>query len=123
MVQDMGIIRSISRGQLLYKRDPFSPHGKQNFVIAEDSSGTLYDRRVRRDTLPMGVRNRDNDTKERTSVFYDRNRDIDLHVTQYYHDNYRLSWDTDGESDRRYHWTDQNVSSKHPQRHTPPYDA
>ena len=111
------------QGQLLYKRDPFSPHGKQNFVIAEDSSGTLYDRRVRRDTLPMGVRNRDNDTKERTSVFYDRNRDIDLHVTQYYHDNYRLSWDTDGESDRRYHWTDQNVSSKHPQRHTPPYDA
>lgn len=110
-------------GIVTYRRNPSDPHGRQNYVDTDGVRGTLYDRRARRNTLPMGVGNRDNDTKERTSVFYDRNRDIDLHVTQYYHDNYRLSWDTDGESDKKRHWTNQNLSRKHPLRHKPPEDA
>ena len=106
-------------GAVTYRRDPFDPHGAQNF----EPGGTLYDRRARRDTPPLGVRNRDNDTRDRSGTFYDRNRQVDLHVTQYYEDNYRVSWDTDGNSDRSYHWTDQNLPSSHPRSHVPPEDA
>ena len=108
-------------GIVTYRRDPFDPHGAQNFT--DEPGGTLYDRRARRDTPPLGVRNRDNDTNDRSGVFYDRSRQIDLHVTQYYGDNYRVSWDTDGKSDRGYHWTDQNLPSSHPRNHVPPEDA
>lgn len=79
--------------------------------------------RARRDTPPLGVRNRDNDTNDRSGVFYDRNRRVDLHVTQYYGDNYRISWDTDGESDKDHHWTNQSLPYGHPDRHNPPEDA
>ena len=108
-------------GTVTYRRDPFKSHGAQNFT--DEPGGTLYDRRARRDTLPLGVRNRDNDTNDRSGVFYDRNRQVDLHVTQYYGDNYRVSWDTNGNSDRSYHWTDQNLPSSHPRSHVPPEDA
>lgn len=83
----------------------------------------LYDRRARTNTLPLGVRNRDNDTNDRSGVFYDRRRQIDLQVTQYYKDNCRVSWDTKGKSDENYHWTDQNFPSGHPESHIPPEDA
>lgn len=108
-------------GTVTYRRDPFKSHGAQNFT--DEPGGTLYDRRARRDTLPLGVRNRDNDTNDRSGVFYDRNRQVDLHVTQYYGDNYRISWDTDGESDKDHHWTNQSLPSGHPDRHNPPEDA
>ena len=108
-------------GTVTYRRDPFDPHGAQNFTDAP--GGTLYDRRARTNTLPLGVSNRDNDTNDRSGVFYDRRRQVDLHVTQYYKDNYRVSWDTDGNSDRSYHWTDQNLPSSHPRSHVPPEDA
>ncbi len=88
-------------GVVTYRRDPFAPHGAQNFT--DEPGGTLYDRRARRDTPPLGVRNRDNDTNDRSGVFYDRNRQVDLHVTQYYEDNYRISWNTDGESNKDHH--------------------
>ena len=104
-------------GTVTYRREPFDPHGAQNFT------GTLYDRRARTNTLPLGVSNRDNDTNDRSGVFYDRRRQIDLHVTQYYKDNYRVSWDTKGKSDENYHWTDQNFPSSHPESHIPPEDA
>ena len=106
-------------GALIYRRNPFEPHGPQNF----ESGGTLYDRRARRDTPPLGVRNRDNDTNDRSGVLYDRDHQVDLHVTQYYGDNYRISWDTDGESDKDHHWTNQSLPSGHPDRHNPPEDA
>lgn len=108
-------------GTVTYRRDPFAPHGAQNFT--DEPGGTLYDRRARRDTPPLGVRNRDNDTNDRSGVFYDRNRQVDLHVTQYYGDNYRISWDTDGESDKDHHWTNQSLPYGHPDRHNPPEDA
>ena len=108
-------------GTVTYRRDPFDPHGAQNFTDAP--GGTLYDRRARTNTLPLGVRNRDNDTNDRSGVFYDRRRQIDLHVTQYYKDNYRVSWDTKGKSDENYHWTDQNFPSSHRESHIPPEDA
>ena len=108
-------------GTVTYRRDPFDPHGTQNFTDAP--GGILYDRRARTNTLPLGVSNRDNDTNDRSGVFYDRRRQIDLHVTQYYKDNYRVSWDTKGKSDENYHWTDQNFPSGHPESHIPPEDA
>ena len=122
-------------GTVTYRRDPFDPHGTQNFTDAPGGilydrrtrtdvpGGTLYDRRARTNTLPLGVSNRDNDTNDRSGVFYDRRRQIDLHVTQYYKDNYRVSWDTKGKSDENYHWTDQNFPSSHPKSHIPPEDA
>ena len=106
-------------GTVIYMRGPSEPHGTQNFT----NSGALYDRRIRRDMLPLGLRNRDNDTKDRSGVFYDRRRQIDLHVTQYYKDNYRVSWDTDGKSNKNYHWTNQSLPSSHPDSHIPPEDA
>ena len=108
-------------GTVTYRRDPSDPHGAQNFTDAP--GGTLYDRRARTGTPPLGVRNRDNDTKDRSGTFYDRNRQVDLHVTQYYEDNYRVSWDTKGKSDENYHWTDQSLPSSHPHNHVPPEDA
>ena len=108
-------------GTVTYRRDPFDPHGTQNFTDAP--GGILYDRRTRTNTLPLGVSNRDNDTNDRSGVFYDRRRQIDLHVTQYYKDNYRVSWDTKGKADENYHWTDQNFPSGHPESHIPPEDA
>ena len=124
-------------GTVTYRREPFDPHGTQNFTDAPGGilydrrawtdvdvpGGTLYDRRARTNTLPLGVRNRDNDTNDRNGVFYDRRRQIDLNVTQYYKDNCRVSWDTKGKSDENYHWTDQNFPSSHPESHIPPEDA
>ena len=122
-------------GTVTYRRDPFDPHGTQNFTDAPGGilydrrtrtdvpGGTLYDRRARTNTLPLGVSNRDNDTNDRSGVFYDRRRQIDLHVTQYYKDNYRVSWDTKGKADENYHWTDQNFPSGHRESHIPPEDA
>ena len=122
-------------GTVTYMRNPSDPHGTQNFTDAPGGilydrrtqtdvpGGTLYDRRARTNTLPLGVSNRDNDTNDRSGVFYDRRRQIDLHVTQYYKDNYRVSWDTKGKADENYHWTDQNFPSGHPESHIPPEDA
>ena len=122
-------------GNVTYRREPFDPHGAQNFeetrreevtdrrAQTDVPGGTLYDRRARTNTLPLGVSNRDNDTKDRSGVFYDRRRQIDLHVTQYYKDNYRVSWDTDGKSNKNYHWTNQSLPSSHTDSHIPPEDA
>ena len=108
-------------GTVTYRRGPSEPHGTQNFT--NKPGGALYDRRIRRDMLPLGLGNRDNDTNDRSGVFYDRRRQIDLHVTQYYKDNYRVSWDTDGKSNKNYHWTNQSLPSSHPDSHIPPEDA
>lgn len=45
------------------------------------------------------------------------------HATQYYADRTRVSWDTDGEGESNTHWTNQNVSKKNRNRHTPPPHA
>ena len=45
------------------------------------------------------------------------------HSTQYYDDNTRLSWDTDGSGESNQHWTDQNKGKKNPGRHQPPGHA
>lgn len=113
------------RGNVTYLRKVGSPYGSQNFTDGDDQSGggTLYDRRVRAGRHPLGVANRDNATKVRDSVFYDRSRRIDLHVTQYYDDNRRVSWDTDGRGDRGRHWTDQSFPYGHPNRGLPPEDG
>ncbi len=111
-------------GKVTYKRDPFDSHGAQNFTDKDDSpGGTLYDRRARSSKMPTGVGNRDNATGDRSGTFYDRNRDIDLHVTQYYDDKTHVSWDTDGKTDRGRHRTDQSKHKGDPGRHTPPPDA
>lgn len=110
-------------GKVTYKRNPLDQHGAQNFTEDAERGGTLYDRRARTGSTPRGVSTRDNKTRNRDGVFYDRNRDVDLHVTQYYDDNKRVSWDTDGTSDRDRHWTDQDLPYDHPERHRPPRDA
>ena len=108
---------------MTYKRDPRDEHGAQNFTDDTRRGGTLYDRRARTGSTPRGVSTRDNETRNREGIFYDRHRDVDLHVTQYYDDNKRVSWDTDGTSDRDRHWTDQDLPYDHPEKHRPPRDA
>ena len=47
------------------------------------------------------------------------------HSTQYYDDNTRVSWDTDGktDSDTGRHWTNQSKAKGSTGRHTPPSHA
>lgn len=45
------------------------------------------------------------------------------HSTQYYDDNYRYSWETDGEGESNEHWTNQNVGKGHQRRHEEPPHA
>ncbi|MGB4761999.1 MAG: hypothetical protein WBP12_01415 [Candidatus Saccharimonas sp.] len=103
-----------------YRRDPFDPHGAQNFTDDNGRGGTLYDRSARPGRVPKGVSTRNNETHDRSGVFYQRNNPIDLHVTQYYDDKQHVSWDTDGQNDRNRHWTDQARHKGDPDRHTPP---
>ena len=113
-----------SSGKVTYKRDPSDDHGSHNFTDQDDSRGsTLYDRQARSGQEPAGVATRDNATRDRSGVFYDRRREVDLHVTQYYDDNQRVSWDADGKTDRNRHWTNQNVQEGDPRRHARPSDA
>lgn len=88
----------------------FIVHAGYLYMISSSRGGTLYDRRARSSKTPTGVETTDNTTSDRSGTFYDRNRDIDLHVTQYYDDKTHVSWDIDGKTDRGHHWTNQ---SKH----------
>lgn len=113
-----------SSDSVTYQRGPFDPHGSQNFTDQEDSPGsTLYDRRARSEREPLGVSTRDNDTGNRDGTFYCRDREVDLHVTQYYDDSQRISWDADGKEDRNRHWTNQKVRESDRRRHNPTPDA
>lgn len=100
-------------GKVTYKRDPYDPHGTQNFTDKDDNpGGTLYDRRARSSREPSGA--------EGIFARHDGGRE---HTTQYYDDNYRLSSDiVDGKNVKR-HWTNQNAKKKSPNRHVPPPDA
>lgn len=100
-------------GNVTYKRDPFDPHGAQNFEKAD-----LYMRSARRNHEPLG-------TNEHGGVFY-RRSDSDgtvLHVTQYFADNYHVSWDATPYGNNNVHWTNKNVPNGHPDRFVAPPDA
>lgn len=100
-------------GTVTYKRDPYDPHGAQNFTERDDSrAATLYDRRARSSREPSGAE----------GIFARRDGSGE-HTTQYYADNYRLSSDiVDGKNVKR-HWTNQNAKKKSPNRHAPPPDV
>ena len=100
-------------GKVTYKRDPFDPHGAQNFEKSD-----LYMRSARRNHEPLG-------TNEHGGVFYRRSDSggTILHVTQYFADNYHVSWDATPYGNRNVHWTNKNVPSGHPDRFVAPPDA
>ena len=100
-------------GNKTYDRGAFEDHGKQNYT--DDSKGfTIYDRRARTQT-DIGGSGEGNYINVRTGKG---------HTTQWYKDNYRVSWDTDdGGKTEKAHWTNQNVPTGHPDRHKKPSDA
>ena len=100
-------------GNVTYKRDPFDPHGAQNFERAD-----LYMRSARRNHEPLG-------TNEHGGVFYRRSDSggTVLHVTQYFADNYHVSWDATPYGNSNVHWTNKNVPNGHPDRFVAPPDA
>ncbi len=99
-------------GKVTYKRDPYDPHGAQNFTDQDGNRGaTLYDRRARSGKEPKGAE----------GIFARRDGGRE-HVTQYYDDKYRLSSDIVDNANVKRHWTNQNFKKKHPDRHTPPKD-
>ena len=100
-------------GNVTYKRDPFDPHGAQNFEKAD-----LYMRSARRNHEPLG-------TNEHGGVFYRRSDSggTVLHVTQYFADNYHVSWDATPYGNNNVHWTNKNVPNGHPDRFVAPPDA
>ena len=100
-------------GTVTYKRDPYDPHGAQNFEKAD-----LYMRSARVNHEPLG-------TNEHGGVFYRRDDSggTTLHITQYFADNYHVSWDATPHGNRNVHWTNKNVPNGHPDRFVPPPDA
>ena len=100
-------------GNVTYKRDPFDPHGAQNFEKAD-----LYMRSARRNHEPLG-------TNEHGGVFYRRSDSggTVLHVTQYFADNYHVSWDATPYGNNNVHWTNKNVPNGHPDRFVAQPDA
>ena len=100
-------------GEVTYKRDPFDPHGAQNFEKAD-----LYMRSARRNHEPLG-------TNEHGGVFYRRSDSggTILHITQYFADNYHVSWDATPYGNSNVHWTNKNVPNGHPDRFVAPSDA
>ena len=100
-------------GTVTYRRDPFDPHGAQNFEKSD-----LYMRSARRDHEPAG-------TNEHGGVFYRRSDSSGtiLHVTQYFADGYHVSWDATPYGNSNVHWTNKNFPKGHPDRFVPPPDA
>ena len=100
-------------GKVTYKRDPHDEHGAQNFEKAD-----LYMRSARRNHEPIG-------TNEHGGVFYRRSDSggTILHVTQYFADNYHVSWDATPYGNSNVHWTNKNVPKGHPDRFVAPPDA
>ncbi len=99
-------------GNKTYDRGAFESHGSHNFT--DDKGFTMYDRRARSST-EIGGSGKENSINIRTGVG---------HTTQWYKDGYRVSWDTeDGGQTEKAHWTNQNVSKHHPDRHKKPNDA
>lgn len=105
-----------SYGTVTYKRDPFDPHGAQNFAD-EGRGSTMYDRSARSGSVPTAG----------SGEHRFRGEDVGTgHFTQAYADGYRLSRDTDGTSESDVHWINQNVSKgkrNRAKRQTPPSDA
>jgi hypothetical protein len=103
--------------RVVYKREPFDPHGAQNFEEAKDAA-LLYIRSARSNHEPVG-------TNEHGGVFYRRsdNGGTVLHITQYFADNYHVSWDATPTGNQNVHWTNKNVSKGHPDRFVSPSDA
>ena len=100
-------------GTVTYRRDPFNPHGAQNFEKSD-----LYMRSARRDHEPVG-------TNEHGGVFYRRSNSSGtiLHATQYFADGYHVSWDATPYGNSNVHWTNKNFPKGHPDRFVPPPDA
>ena len=100
-------------GTVTYRRDPFDPHGAQNFEKSD-----LYMRSARRNHEPLG-------TNEHGGVFYRRSDSggTILHITQYFADNYHVSWDATPYGNNNVHWTNKNVPNGHPDRFVAPPDA
>ena len=100
-------------GKVTYKRNPYDQHGAQNFEKAD-----LYMRSARRNHEPLG-------TNEHGGVFYRRSDSggTILHITQYFADNYHVSWDATPYGNSNVHWTNKNVPNGHPDRFVAPPDA
>lgn len=101
------------QGILTYRREPSDVHGVHNFQKAD-----LYMRSARRNNKPMN-------TNEHGGVFYRRSDTggTSLHITQYFADNYHVSWDATPYGNKNIHWTNQNLAKGDPARHNPPSDA
>ncbi|MBL8158991.1 hypothetical protein JNJ66_00880 [Candidatus Saccharibacteria bacterium] len=75
-------------------------------------SSTIYDRQERSEQEPTGATG---EIDPRTGQG---------HATQFYRDNTRVSWDTDGRGgESNIHWTNQGVGKKNRRRHRPPPHA
>ena len=121
-------------GEVIERADPGESHDAGNF--AKRKGAVLYDRRARRDSEPSRVSSKilaEKKTNRRTGrdvndgIFFRKGKGTDLHVTQTYADNMRVSWDanSDGTTSGR-HWSDQDGRKKgmnRTSRHTPPSDA
>ncbi len=102
-------------GKVTYKRDPFDPHGSQNFEDDKEAA-LLYTRSARSGHAPVG-------TNEHGGIFWKRGSNQVLHITQYFADNYRVSWDATPSGNQNIHWTNQNLNRNDPASHIPPPDA
>lgn len=91
-------------GRVTYIRDPFKPHGSQNYT--DDRGSTFYER-GRTSRTPVRA---EGDLPIRSS---ESGIDVEAaHITQVYDDKYRLSRDIDGTTDHKRHWTKGEMSRR-----------
>lgn len=107
-------------GNVTYKRDPFDPHGSQNFT-EEKSEYLAYDRHMRADKLPI-MSGRSNGV----IYLHGEKAGQSVHFTQVYDDGYHVSWDANPDGTiEKIHWTndDSSIPPGDPAKHLPPSDA
>jgi len=104
---------------ITYKRDPFDPHGHQNFIDDKAIEYLAYDRHMRSDKSPI-MSGKTNGT----IYLHGENAGQKVHFTQVYDDSYHVSWDAkpDGTIEG-VHWTNDKLSPGDPSKFLPPNDA
>jgi hypothetical protein len=108
-----------SSGSIVYKRDPWDPHGLENFIDNKAVEYLIYDHPARSDKLPIL-----SGKASGTTYVHGKEAGESVHITQVYDDGYHVSWDVKSDGTiGRIHWTNDKISLGDISRFLPPTDA
>jgi hypothetical protein len=108
-----------SSGNITYKREPFDPHGHQNFANKNAVEYLAYDRHMRSGKLPIMS------GKTNGTIYLHGEKAGQLvHFTQVYDDGFHISWDAKSDGTiEGVHWTNDKLNPGDPSKFLPPNDA